>query len=137
MIDHQKFRNSCVAKNNSAVRLLVLFCFHTSHRAIPINRYSTVHTGPNTAGGGNHDGLARFSNQEVWKDPASKALKIPVASQMAMQARSISLGFGDKELLIVVVSCVFIEQGLKKSRRDVMSVEFGEFTGSWITIKND
>src|SRR5688572_5596937 len=58
--DHKVFKTSCHtnrAKGTFAASRPPTF-FHTSQAAIPIKRYSTVQTGPNTAFGGCHEGLS-------------------------------------------------------------------------------
>lgn len=58
--------------------------FQTSQRLMPIKRYKTVQTGPNTFEGGFQEGLFRLLNQGFIRALESTLLMIPVNSQIAI-----------------------------------------------------
>jgi len=53
--------------------------FHTMNRAIPIKRYSVVHTGANTQFGGANSGFLRLAYHEVIAGVVNREPTIPAA----------------------------------------------------------
>src|SRR5262249_5006738 len=88
---HQKLSNNCIPNTSKAVlRSWLGSCSKKRYKVKPINKYKTVHTGPNNQLGGSKTGLIKPGYQFWILSEIMKPAKPPTAS--GNNKHNISLG---------------------------------------------
>lgn len=108
-IDHIALKNKCTINSDTAVFTAGL-CIpnrHTRYAAIPINIYSTVHTGPNTQFGGLNDGRANVAYHVGIAETVKNDPIIPAASHNAIHPNRGSHAMEDFFSLTFFLRAVF------------------------------